>query len=173
MERTPDRIVTLWGDEITPYQTNSLRRTFEDLLAKDRDSWITFQIMSPGGRCDAGFALYDWLLVNVPKLQTVAYGGVNSMAVILYAAGSKRVVTKHASFYLHPVQSSYESKTTLDQEGHVSAIESLKVTQGQYLEVLSQKTKGQKRKKLEKLIRETTTITAGQALEMGLALEKV
>lgn len=173
MERTGERVVTLWGDEINTYETNSLRKSFEGLLNKDADAWITFQLMSPGGRCDAGFALYDWLQVNVPKLQTIAYGGVNSMAVVLFAAGHNRIVTNHASFYLHPVQSSFESKTTLDHDGHRSAIESLKVTQSQYLEVLLKTTKGKTSKQLEKLIKDNTTITAKEALTMGLALEMV
>lgn len=172
MHYTGKRTVSLWGDNVTIYETGKIIEKFASILADDRDKWITFNIYSTGGLCTAGFALLDWLLANVPNLQTVALGEVNSMAVILFLAGKHRVVARNCTFFLHPVANSYQKEATLNSADHFNAIKGLEKTQKQYIDILSSRLSAQvPRKKLKSAIKNTATLSAKKVIKWGIAHE--
>lgn len=172
MHYTGKRTVVLWGDNVTVYETNRIIKEFSGHLADNRDEWITFMIYSSGGLCTAGFALYDWLLANVPNLQTVALGEVNSMAVILFLTGKHRVVARNCTFFLHPVANSYQKETTLDSKDHINAIKGLEKTQKQYIDTLSERLEADVPvKKLKKAIKKTATLSSKKVIKWGIAHE--
>ena len=62
---------------------------------------LIIQISSPGGSSDHGLLAYNFLKqVNIQKT-TIAMGNVDSAAVMIFAAGDKRVAVESCRFLLH------------------------------------------------------------------------
>lgn len=62
---------------------------------------ITVFITSGGGIVDYGIAIYDLLKsLNIP-ITTVAIGQCSSVATVIFAAGSKRYISKNCVYLLH------------------------------------------------------------------------
>lgn len=172
MYATSKRTVTLWGDPIDAATTLEIRNKITSLLKKDKNKWITLEVFSGGGDWIPGLALYHWLHVNVPHLQTVAYGMVASMAVVVYLAGKHRVVTPDCYFILHPARDFLEEPTELDIDGYKSAARALRQMQNQYNKILlNQMDYPPKKSVLEKRIKKVTAVGPKGALKWGLAHE--
>lgn len=166
------RVVTLWGDEIDSNTTQKIRDEVAEFLAEDQEDWITLEIFSPGGDWIPGQALYQWLRTNVPKLQTVSYSLVASMAVPLFLAGDHRVVTPGTFFVLHPTLDDYDGPIQMDVDAYRNSAKSLEFTQKRYNKILLDRMEHPPTKKeLEKTIKRVTAIGTKRALKWGLAHE--
>jgi len=143
-----------------------------DLLAKNRDEWITLELFSTGGDLVAGYALYDWLIANVPRLQTVGYGIVGSMAVAIFLTGQWRAVSRNCEFILHPVHLVTDEPVSMELADHVAIVEDLEQIQRHYNDTLRRKMDHPpSRKKLDALVGRTTIIGPRKAKRWGLVHE--
>jgi ATP-dependent protease ClpP protease subunit len=172
MHDTTGRTVALWGMEITPENTFHIRAELEELLAEDRDAWITLEIFSPGGEWISGRALYDWIMLNVPNLQTVSYGWVASMAVALYLAGKHRVVTAGSEFILHPAKDFMDGPAVYEITDYKDAASSLKKMQATYNNLLlNRMDKPPSKEEFEAAMSRVSIVSPRKALKWGLAHE--
>lgn len=89
---------------------------------RDDDKDITILLNSPGGYCDDGFALYDWIREirhqYKKHIEIVGLGQVSSMATIVMQAADHRVLHKNSWFLLHEVaydtpDGYYDAKTSI------------------------------------------------------------
>jgi len=64
---------------------------------------FTILISSPGGLVNHGITAYNYLRSLPATVTTHNIGSVDSVALILYCAGSKRLSTPHARFIFHEV----------------------------------------------------------------------
>lgn len=69
---------------------------------------LVIHICSGGGDVDTGFAIHDALRSWPWNVTTVGYGGVASIAVLIFAAGKERLTTKNTTFLIHPVSSTMD-----------------------------------------------------------------
>jgi len=172
MHQTPGRTVTLWENDLSTHSVKKVRDKIEELVAIDSTAWITLEIMSSGGECLPVYGLYDWIRgLNTP-IQTIGYGQVSSMAVILFLAGKHRVVASHCFFVIHEMAQTYTQNSRLDISEHFGAINSLVFWEKRYIKTIRQRCKRPPSKKhLEEMIKAETRLTAKDALEWGLAHE--
>ena len=64
---------------------------------------LTIYISSPGGSVDIAVELFNFLKLLDCKVRTVNMSCVNSAAIIIFAAGTKRIGLPCSSFYVHSV----------------------------------------------------------------------
>lgn len=172
MYRTGNRTVSLWGEVITEESTYNLRCDIATLLDDESDDWITLEINSSGGDFVQGMALFDWLTINVPKLQTIGYGGVSSMAIILFLAGHHRAVSKNTRFLLHSVSDVVGAQVSMNPENHLESARSLMTVQKMYTDVLLDRMNAAPdRKTLQTIINKSVILTPKKAKKWGLAHE--
>ena len=62
---------------------------------------LTVYIHSQGGGVEAGTAMYELLRTSQNPVTTIGFGDVSSMAVLLLAAGDRRILTEGTRLLLH------------------------------------------------------------------------
>ncbi len=100
---------------------DSCNKKIEDLmyLAIKRISPIRFYIMSDGGSVFNGLALFDQIRFMTDsglEVYTIAQGVIASLGSVIFQAGSKRIMGRHAWLMIHELSS-------LGQEGTTSKIQ--------------------------------------------------
>lgn len=58
-------------------------------------------INSTGGDVNDGFALYDLIKMHNPELRTIGVGQVQSIAILPFLAGKRRICTANCRFMFH------------------------------------------------------------------------
>lgn len=91
---------------VTPQSTEKLLNLFNSAY---RDGITKFHLLlnSPGGSVAHGLAIYNFLKGSPIEVVTHNFGTVDSIGVIIYCAGDKRLAVPHARFLLHPVVANF------------------------------------------------------------------
>lgn len=100
------RTVAWFGD----VNKESLSRVLKEIihLHKENPSGeIALLITSTGGDLQAAFAFYDLISGLNISLTTIALGETDSAAIIVFAAGKKRLVSPHTTMFFHQASRSY------------------------------------------------------------------
>ena len=146
---------------------------YREKASEDSEDWISLLISSGGGWTSGGFALIDLIMsIHKRKLQTVALGLVNSMAIPLFLAGERRICSPRTTFYFHEMSSTFKSdeRLTISEMRHY--LDGLVTSQKMYAEFVASRTGGQlSAEKVEQMMQGQTYLNAKQALELGLAHE--
>jgi len=170
-DKSSNRMVRLWDDEINAYQMKVLIQDLSKLVNEDPKAPISFEIYSGGGICEAGFAFCDWVSANNIPLNTVAYGQVSSMAVPIFLLGGHRSIGSNCTMTLHPMASTFAEKNRLGGSALAQEISKLEDWQSVYLDHILRHVPELSRKKLKKMMDRSTTLKAHKALKMGFAHE--
>lgn len=144
-----------------------------NLIEKDPEESVCLFISSGGGACRTGFSFYEFMVrILKPKLITVALGEVGSIAILMYLAGTTRYITKGATLYLHEASRTFSGDTSFSLSEVDTCLEELRIDQKKYLSIILERTDGKlSEKKILEMMKQNTTLTAEQAVEMGLAHE--
>lgn len=82
---------------------NALMRTLLSIRGQHPQVHVHLMITSPGGGINPGFALYEFLTGNFPDLVTVNTSSIDSIANVIFQAGSRRFATPTSTFLFHGV----------------------------------------------------------------------
>ncbi len=167
-ETQSKRLVRLWNEEVSAYEMKKLVEALSKLADEDSDAPILFEIYSNGGNCEAGFAFCDWVAANNIPLNTVGYGQVSSMAIPIFLLGKQRSMGARCTMTLHPMQSVFTEKKSLEGTALAEQITQLKDWQAIYLDHVVHHVHGIDRKELKKMMDKNTTFNAERALKLGL-----
>lgn len=128
---------------------------------------VVILISSPGGSVFAGISAYNYLKGAPIEIVTHNFGSVDSIAVLLYCAGSIRYSVPEAEFLLHPIAAQIASGITLDQP---AIEEQLKLMENQTKSIASiiATTTGEKVSVVQNTIQQRTTLDATEAQKWGL-----
>ena len=126
-------------------------------------------ISSNGGDVDSAIRIYSYLKALSIEIETIALSQIDSAANIIYAAGSKRVAIKGCRFFLHEGTFTNGSQTAT-LHVHEEALAIFKELMKKHVGILSKET-GKKEKEINKLLNESTILTAEKAKELGLVHE--
>lgn len=126
-------------------------------------------LSSNGGDVDSAIRIYSYLKALSIEIETVALSQIDSAANIIYAAGSKRVAIKGCRFFLHEGTFTNGSQTAT-LHVHEEALTIFKELMKKHVGILSKET-GKKEKEINKLLHESTILTAEKAKELGLVHE--
>lgn len=173
MHLTPQRTVRLWGDEISPDETEKLVEKIEKFMDASTEAWVTLEIYSGGGNCQAGFALCDWLVANKVHLQTVGYGVVASMAVPIFLMGEHRVMGGNCTFMLHPLKSIFKSNASFNMNELANERQDLIECHRRYVNLFSSRANGITVEQIEDFMAKEMKINALEAKRLGLVHEVV
>lgn len=160
----PPRLITLAG-AINMEAVTKVSELLGAMNAVSREP-ITINIVSGGGMMAAGAALYDLIRCSPAPVTTVGFGYVASAAVIVFQAGSTRLLSPTARLILH------EAKMPV--EGELSAHDLLMAAkeialEDQRLDRLVAERSRQPLARIQKWSQDTKEFFAAEAVKCRLA----
>lgn len=127
---------------------------------------LRFFISSGGGDMDSAISLYDYLKAFPSTVETIGFGRVESAAVLIFLAGSKRSAVKDCRFLLHEGLYTVGQPTNTLQM-HQETLNLFKTLLDRMTEIVAKET-GHEKAKIAKILRKGRTLTAVEAKDLGL-----
>ncbi len=164
-----DVFAQMFGDITTTFSSSDMSKFLED---NSDATNIDVEIRSNGGSVTQGFEIYDLLKNSGKVIKTIAYKA-NSIATVIFLAGSERVITKNAQFVIHnPFIDAYslgfEALTADDLQAITDEIRDCEAKIfNLYNEVLGLDANAQV--EIKDLMKADTDLTSDKALKYGFA----
>ena len=160
-----DRVIMLDG-EVSQHTASLICAQLLFLESDNPDKAISLYINSPGGSVTAGMAIYDTMNFIKPKIHTIVMGQAASMGSLLATAGDKghRYILPNARHMIHQPLGGASGQAT---DVEIQAKELLR-----WKTVLTDiyvKHTGKSHKQLRADMERDFFMTAGEAVEYGLA----
>lgn len=154
---------------VTAQTTDSLFKAVDQIIQQGHDH-IHLMISSPGGSVFHGLSAHNYLRgIGVP-VTTYNFGSVDSIGVIVFCAGQKRICVPHARFLIHEVSLQLQGNPTLDEHSLDEHLKSVKIDSYNIARVIAD-TIGKEPGEVEESMLERTTLSPIQAIEYGLVTD--
>ena len=127
-------------------------------------------ISSPGGDVFHGLSAYNFLKGIPLEIVTHNFGSADSIGVVLFCAGSRRLSVPHARFLLHGVQCNFRQPVSLEEKQLEERLKGLQIDMGNIARVIADTVKKDKEQVLDDML-SRTTLYPEQAVEYGLVHE--
>lgn len=124
-------------------------------------------ISSPGGDVFQGLSAYNFLRGIPMEIITHNFGSADSIGVILFCAGSKRLSVPHARFLLHGVQCRFQQPVNLEEKQLEERLKGLQIDMGNIARVIADTVNRDKEQVIDDMLNRTT-LYPEQAIEYGL-----
>jgi ATP-dependent Clp protease, protease subunit len=111
----PKTIYINYFDIITDAKIKVLMAVCSELLAKQKPDVLYFLFSSNGGNVNAGITFYNFLKALPVEIVMHNTGSIDSIATVIFMAGTKRYASKHSTFLFHGIASQFEGKISLDR----------------------------------------------------------
>lgn len=183
-----DRILQPTGAlRIPPGESTSLRTTYIKLFAQidkptiDRLMTVIEQglkasmqrfvllISSPGGNVFAGISAFNFLRGVPAEILTHNFGSADSIATVIYCAGTRRYCVPHARFLLHGIGADLKS-SRVDERLLDEQIQSLRADRENLSHIIAEACQ-QPLERVEHDILQGIVLSAQQAVAYGLVHE--
>jgi ATP-dependent protease ClpP protease subunit len=102
-----------FASDITLDTANSLRSRIAQILERSDFGALTILFSSEGGSCDQSLALYNYISALPVRVQMHAMGHVGSASIPIFLASRKRTCARHARFFFHEYDWTFEGRQTL------------------------------------------------------------
>jgi len=100
---------------VNPKTVNTLIQVTEKQLGEGIERFVLL-ISSGGGQVFSGISGYNFLKGIPAEVITHNFGSIDSVAVVLFCAGAKRLCVPHARFLLHSVGFDVPAATRFDEK---------------------------------------------------------
>ena len=147
-----------------------LQQTVEELLAQGLTR-LHLLISSPGGSVNDGVFLYNFLKGLPIEVITYNMGCVDSIGVVMFCAGNKRISAPHARFLLHPVGWFFENQQ-FDEHLFIEKLNVLRSDQLNIANIIAS-TINKPVDEILHLIHTRTTFEPGQAQKEGIVTDNL
>lgn len=127
-------------------------------------------ISTPGGDVFQGISAYNYLKGVPLEITTHNFGSADSIGVVLYCAGSKRLSVPHARFLLHGVMCNFQGPISLEEKQLEERLKGLQIDMGNIARIIADTVKGDKQKILNDMLNRTT-LYPEEAISYGLVHE--
>jgi len=127
-------------------------------------------ISSPGGDVFQGLSAYNFLRGVPMEITTHNFGSADSIGVILFCAGSRRLSVPHARFLLHGVQCRFQQSVNLEEKQLEEKLKGLQIDTGNIARVIADTVNRDKEQVIEDMLNRTT-LYPEQAVKYGLVHE--
>ena len=154
---------------IDPNTITKLTRVVQEKLEDDVERFVIL-ISSGGGNVFAGLSGYSFLKGIPAEVFTHNFGSANSIATVLFCAGTRRFCVPHARFLLHGIGFDVTGPTRFNEKILDERIKSLRIDRENISRVIADNT-GRPLIDVEKDILEGTVLNSEQAREYGLVHE--
>lgn len=131
---------------------------------------FTILISSPGGSVVHGLSTYNYLKGLPANIITHNFGSVDSIGIVLYCAGDKRLSVPQARFLLHGVNAQFTGNHSLEEKQLEEKLKGLKIDIENIAKVIAVNT-GKSVKFVTDAMIERTTLNPEEAKSWGLVNE--
>jgi ATP-dependent Clp protease, protease subunit len=151
---------------VIPQTATQLLQTIDRKIAEGYER-IHLMISSPGGSVFHGLSIYNYLKGAPVAVDTYNFGSVDSIGVIIYCAGDRRVCVPNARFLLHGVSMTLPGNVPLDEKDLDERIKGLRIDYANISRVIAATT-GREATAIESDMEARTTLNPEEAVEYGL-----
>jgi len=148
---------------------NALMNAIDQKMKQGVTNFVIL-ISSPGGSVFHGLSAYNYLKGLPATITTHNFGSVDSIGVILYCGGSKRLSVPQARFLLHGVNVNFPQKVSLEEKQLEERLKGLKIDIENISKVIAANT-GKNEKEVTDAMLERTTLNPDEAKSWGLVHE--
>jgi len=141
-----------------------------DHATQNKVERIHLLLSSPGGSVFHGLSVYNYLKGSPFDTHAYNFGSVDSIGIVIFCAGSRRLCVPHARFLIHPVQFNVQGNVNFDEKQLDEHLKGLKIDQENIARVISDTT-GKPLHKVEEDMIGRTTLSPQQAKDYGLVHE--
>ncbi|MBE9514408.1 MAG: ATP-dependent Clp protease proteolytic subunit [Chloroflexi bacterium] len=127
-------------------------------------------ISSPGGSVIHGLSAYNYLKGLPVSITTHNFGSVDSIGIVLYCAGSRRLSVPQARFLLHGVNAQFKGNQSFEEKQLEERLKGLKIDIENIAKVIAANT-GRRVEDVTDAMLERTTLNPEEARSWGLVHE--
>jgi len=155
-----------------PVDGNSINALLATIDQKLREGVgrITLLISSPGGTVFHGLSAYNFLKGIPAEVVTVNFGSVDSIGVVLYCAGARRISVPHARFLIHGVSAGFGQNERLEEPQLHERLKGLRIDMQNIARVIAANA-GRSEAEVKAAMLERTTLNPEDAKAWGLVHE--
>lgn len=154
---------------VVPQSATALLNAIDKKISQGCEH-IHLMISSPGGSVFHGLSIYNLLKGAPIEVTTYNFGSVDSIGVIIFCAGDKRISVPHARFLLHGVSMNFHGNQTMDEKDLEEKIKGLRIDYQNISRVIAS-TSGRNAEDIVKDMEARTTLNPEESLKYGLVHE--
>lgn len=154
---------------IIDFTINALMKAIDKKMEEGKTNF-TILISSPGGSVFHGLSAYNYLKGIPATITTHNFGSVDSIGVVLYCGGTKRLSVPQARFLLHGVSAEFSQKMRLEEKQLEERLKGLRIDTENIAKVIAENT-GKSVKEVTNAMHERTTLNPEEAQKWGLVHE--
>lgn len=151
---------------VVPQSATALMHSIDKKIAEGVQH-IHLMLSSPGGSVFHGLSIYNLLKGSPIEVTTYNFGSVDSIGVVIFCAGDRRVSVPHARFLLHGVSMNFKGNQTLDEKDLEEKIKGLRIDYQNISKVIADTT-GRNSESIVNDMETRTTLNPAQAKKYGL-----
>jgi len=148
---------------------NTLLNTVDQKMKQGIKDFIIL-ISSPGGSVIHGLSAYNYLKGLPASITTHNFGSVDSIGIVLYCAGSKRLSVPQARFLLHGVNAQFAGNQSLEEKQLEERLKGLRIDIENIAKVIAANT-GKNITDVTNAMLERTTLNPEEARSWGIVNE--
>lgn len=148
---------------------NALMNAIDQKMKQGVTDFIIL-ISSPGGSVFHGLSAYNYLKGLPATITTHNFGSVDSIGIVLYCGGSKRLSVPQARFLLHGVSINFEHGMSLEEKQLDEKLKGLRIDIENIAKVIAVNT-SKDVKDVTGAMLERTTLNSEEAQHWGLVHE--
>lgn len=162
------KVVIKFFAPVTEVTVNALLSTVDKKL---REGIEEFKILisSPGGSVFHGLSAYNYLKGIPAKIITHNFGSVDSIGIVIFCAGDKKMSVPQARFLLHSVRGNFKNES-LEEKQIEERLKGIRIDIENIAKVISENTRKNKEEIINAMT-ERTTLNPEEAKEWGLVDE--
>lgn len=169
MADQPTTLVIRFFAPVEANSINALLATIDEKLQAGTGK-IVLLTSSPGGTVFHGLSAYNFLKGIPVEVVTHNFGSVDSIVVVLYCAGSRRLSVPHARFLLRGVSAGFQQNERLEEKQLEERLKGLQIDMLNIARVVASNT-GKAVEDVNTAMLERTTLSPDEAKTWGLVHE--
>lgn len=138
-----------------------------DRKMKEGQEHFILLISSPGGSVFHGLSAYNYLRGLPADITTHNFGSVDSIGVVLFCGGSKRLSVPQARFLLHGVSAEFNQRSRLEEKQLEERLKGLRIDIQNIAKVVAANT-GKSVDEVTEAMLDRTTLNPEEAKDWGL-----
>jgi ATP-dependent protease ClpP protease subunit len=148
---------------------NALMNAIDQKMKQGQKDFILL-ISSPGGSVFYGLSAYNYIKGLPANVITHNFGSVDSIGVVLYCGGNKRLSVPQARFLLHGVSSNFPQNASLEEKQLEERLKGLRIDVENIAKVVAANS-GKSQEQVRQAMLDRTTLNPEEALSWGLVHE--
>ncbi|HEY4712214.1 MAG TPA: ATP-dependent Clp protease proteolytic subunit [Dehalococcoidia bacterium] len=148
---------------------NALMSAVDQRMKQGTKEFIIL-ISSPGGSVIHGLSAYNYLKGLPVSITTHNFGSVDSIGIVIYCAGSRRLSVPQARFLFHGVSAQFRGEQNLEEKLLEERLKGLRIDMENIAKVIAANT-GKSAQDITDAMIERTTLNPEEAQSWGLVHE--